>query len=287
MIEAYFTKQIPADCISANRLGQWSEEQKEQVISNTNMRFWLTGSAILSVLIALFYVILKTFGASPGNLLVMVGLLGVCLLFAGMRALGLFLLRRRLLSDSFTSCDGRIVFQHYFGLTEGGPGKNYYPFDDSGKILKRRSFFGMSWNLPPGRYRFYSLSKDGLLFSAEPLSSYAVYERDLLDTIAESFHFTLAELENYRVLAQSGEILTSDGEYMEVYFSDDIDMTTDRAFEMRVGALKFTHQNQETTCLLRGLIYRAYYKVGESDSILDSRQESRLKLLAIEPIGVK
>ena len=286
MIEAFFKKQIPAESISANRMGEWSKDQQQQVYFNTTARTWVIGSVFLCGLIALFYVILKAFGASSANLLVLVALLGAALLFAGMRILGLTLLRRRMLADSFSSCDGRIVYQQIIGLNEGSLAKAYHPVDDNGKIIKNSPLFGMSWNLPPGRYRFYHLSKAAMLFSAEPLSGYGEYELSLLETIAECFHFTLTELENYRSLAQAGRILVTEGEYKEIYLTVDSDSHDHELFEIQIGAVTFDYHAQDTGCILRELKYRAYYQVEESGGILKNVLKSQPKLLALEPVGL-
>lgn len=286
MIEAFFNKVIPAESISANRLGQWSDAQREQVLVNTTARIWVIGSAILAALMVLFSVVLKTLGASPSNLLMMAALLGAALLFAVMRILGLTLLRRRMLGDSFSSCDGRIVYQQIIGLNEGGAGKAYYPVGENGKIIKHSPLFGMRWKLPPGRYRFYHLSKAAMLFSAEPLSGYGEYELSLLETIAECFHFTLTELENYRSLAQAGRILVTEGEYKEIYLTVDSDSHDHELFEIQIGAVTFDCHAQDTGCILRELKYRAYYQVEESGGILKNVLKSQTKLLALEPVGL-
>jgi hypothetical protein len=250
--------------IEANQQGQKSEQQVKEIKAGVNPGIWLYGGLGVLGLGGCFYLVLSTLGGGE-----VVGIFGLLLalvgLFAALRGLATWNLRRKLLAEALQSADGTLTFQATGGLNVTA--HSYLAATHDGRQLHPLGLAGLNPQLPPGDYRFYYLNTRNWLLAAAPLSSEAELRANLNAVLASALAY---DLETFRAQARDGQLRTAEGlpklETDQISAHSETEMEQTR-FYCTLGALKFEISSTLYAAIIPGLPYRAYFHSGETGEL--------------------
>jgi hypothetical protein len=251
------------ESIEANKQGKKSEKQIKEIKEAVNPATWLWGGLAVVGLGGCFYLVLATLAGGGGGVIdIFVWILGLAGLFAFLRGLTIWNLRRKLFSEPIQSADGTIKFGGQDALTALVTSDHYSAQTYEEKKLHPLGLAGVNPKLPPGDYRFYFLNTRGWLLAAEPLFDETEMRTTVNDLLASALGYDQAFLENCRMEANLGQMKTFEGlPNLEVHEG----IGTGENYEppdyyCTLGNAKFQVSGQLQAFIYDGLPYRAYYR---------------------------
>ena len=240
--------------IAINRAGRLTEEQQALLKADTNPFIWLTMAGVLLLIGAMFGALFSS-PESDGSLRALIlGIVGLCLLFSIWRGTRLLIIRSKLLSNELLAETGTVSIKKLDALDQ----LRYSPETDAGLRLYPGGLAGLSANLPPGRYRFYYLPTQRWLLSAEPISSLEELTRNYNEILARFFKYSQEDLAIYREMARTGQVLIVDGPLSFPFTGD----TTEERFlpvPLKIGSITFLVEPEIPAIALSGVPHRIYY----------------------------
>ncbi len=251
--------------IAINRAGRLTEEQQALLKADTNPFIWLTMAGVLLLIGAMFGALFSS-PESDGSLRALIlGIVGLCLLFSIWRGTRLLIIRSKLLSNELLAETGTVSIKKLDALDQ----LRYSPETDAGLRLYPGGLAGLSANLPPGRYRFYYLPTQRWLLSAEPLSSLEELTRNYNEILARFFKYSPEDLVKYREMVRTGQLLVADGQFSLVIKPHLTEVPEEfLPDEVLVGNTTFFVDHEIPGIILSGLSHRFYYSPTPSDGSL-------------------
>jgi hypothetical protein len=262
------------ETIALNRAGKLTDAQQKKLSADTNPNIWLIMSGFLGLVGALFYALLSSPESDLNLRYIILGIVGFCLLITAWRGTRLLLMRRKLLSDQLLSETGTVSFKKLDAFDR----LRYSPETDGALRLYPGGLAGLSANLPPGRFRFYYLPTQHWLLSAEPISSLEELTRNYNEILARFFKYSQEDLDKYRELARTGQVLVADGPLSFPIHTVDRD-SSHLPVPLKIGSITFFVDPGIPGIALSGLPHRIYYYPPD-DSFLGGVNKPRL--LAVE-----
>jgi uncharacterized MnhB-related membrane protein len=242
------------EAIAINRTGRLTANQRKLLSADSNPKIWLIMSGFLGLVGALFYALLSSPESDVNFRNLVLGIVGLCLLFSVWRGTRLLMMRYKLLSDQLLSETGTVSCKKLDALDR----MRYSPETDGGLRLYPGGLAGLSANLPPGRFRFYFLSTQRWLLSAEPISSLEELTRNYNEILARFFKYSQEDLAIYREMARTGQVLIVDGPLSFPFTGD----TTEERFlpvPLKIGSITFLVEPEIPAIALSGVPHRIYY----------------------------
>jgi hypothetical protein len=259
------------ETIALNRTGKLTDAQQKELSADTNPKIWLILSGFLGLVGALFYALLSSPESDVNFRNLVLGIVGLCLLFSVWRGTRLLLMRYKLLSDQLLSETGTVSCKKLDALDR----MRYSPETDGGLRLYPGGLAGLSANLPPGRFRFYFLSTQRWLLSAEPISSLEELTQSYNEILARFFKYSQEDLAIYREMARTGQVLIVDGPLSFPFTGD----TTEERFlpvPLKIGSITFLVEPEIPAIALSKVPHRIYYyPIPPDGSLLGGVNEPR------------
>jgi hypothetical protein len=255
------------ETIAVNKRGEKTKKQIKDMKKSDNPMLWVMVGLLLFGLYALLAALNPNLWNSAWWIVPVMEFIPVIRIFAFWKA------RQKLLNDAVISDTGVIVYD---------PAEKSYVIElDNGKS-------GLYKNLPPGRYRFYHLTRDDWGLSDEPLSTEAEMRSNLNDTLASVFGYNREHLEYCRRRAGAGGLKTAEG--LLTINTTSIDDGPNIPDSFTVGKVTFAlPQPDGGYALLENIPYRVYYREPEEEETLlkqiaDLVQSRKMTFEAIEVI---
>lgn len=266
-------KLFDTDSIQANKQGKKSERQIKEIKEAVNPATWLWGGFAVLGLGGCFYLVLATLAGGGGGVIdIFVWILGLAGLFAFLRGLTIWNLRRKLLSEPIQAEDGTVKFIVQGDLASLVESDHYSAETFNGKKLHPIGLAGVNPKLPPGDYRFYFMKTRNWLLASEPLFDEAELRTTVNDLLASAFGYDQAFLENCRTQAGLGQLKTVEGlpklETKQIgSLNTDVDQlsgieTDSWEYYVTLGETKFQVSGPVYEFIYEDLPYRGYYQPG-------------------------
>jgi hypothetical protein len=245
------------ETIAVNKRGEKTKKQIRSMKVTTSPWLWWVPGLLLFGLFALVGAI------NPGLWKSAWWLLPVLEFIPFIRGYAFWKARRKLLSDKVISFTGTIAYS---------PSAGYVAKADDVNI----AYSLPTWNMPPGKYRFYHLEKDGWSLSVEPLSSEAEMRSNLNDALVSAFGYSREHLEYCRRRAAAAALKTAEGLLKIQKTSDEYNNITIESFT--VGEVTFGFPKTGGGALLENIPYRVYYRESEEEETLLKQVAKLVKL---------
>lgn len=236
------------ETIAVNKRGEKTKKQIKSMKLTTSPWLWWIPGLLLFGLFALVGAI------NPGLWKSAWWVLPVLEFIPFIRGYAFWKARRKLLNDKVVSATGTLTYKSSAGV--------YVAETDDGKTVSTL----LTRNLPPGKYRFYYLEKDGWWLSVEPLSSEAEFRANLNDTLTSAFGYDSYHLEHCRSQAGMGTLKTAEGLLKIQQTSDEYNNITLESFT--VGGVTFDISRKGCGALLENIPYRVYYREDEEQGLV-------------------
>jgi hypothetical protein len=267
--EANMMEMFDFNSIEANKQGKKSEKQVKLIQETVNPGIWLVGGLIILVLGGCFYLVLTSLGGG-GVVSIFGALLALVGVFAALRGLTTWNLRRKLLSEAVQTADGTITYKMQDALAQLVETDHFVAETYDGKKLHPQGLAGVNPRMPPGNYRFYFLNTRNWLLEAEPLSSEDEMRNNLNDLLATAFGYDQAYLENCRQEVREGKLKTVESlpklEVSDASATDADEMAT-QEYYCTLGDVKFQISSRGYDAFLENIPYRAYFRDGEAGAL--------------------
>lgn len=247
--------------IEVNKRGQKSEQQIKEIKDAVPPGLWLYVGLGVLVFGGCFSTMMSAMGG--GSVVSIFGwIIAAAGLFAALRGLTNWNLRRKLLADKVQSAEGMVEF---VPPTITDPGR-FIATTTEGRKLHPLGLAGAGHALPPGNYRFYFLDTRSWLLGVEPLSSAEEMKNNMNGILAVVFGFDEDYLKDCRRQAGEGALKTVEGlpkldSYNRTPIGDN-DLLTEEYY-CTLGDVKFDISNTAVSAILPNIPHRAYYREGE------------------------
>jgi hypothetical protein len=250
--EAGMKKLFDTQSIEANKRGKKSEQQIQQIKEAVKPGLWLYAGLGILVFGGAFGALASSAGSSAAG--VFSWIIALSGIFAALRGLTTWNLRRKLLADKVQSAEGTVVFTG-----------SYKAETVEEKTLHPLGLAGVAPGFPPGDYRFYFLNTRNWLLSAEPLSTEDEMRNGLNQALAVSLGYEAADLDDFRARAQRGELKMLQGIPALDYnvISGRENEGTRFEYFCTMNGVKFPISGELNAAILNDISYRAYHREGE------------------------
>ena len=251
--------------IEANKQGKKSEKQIKEIKEAVNPGIWLYGGLGVLLLGGCGYAAIASMQA--GGALNALGLvLAAVGLFATLRGLTTWNLRRKLLKAQVQAGEGTVTFKVQTGLNEVIDVDRYISQTNDGKRLHPVGLAGVDRKLPPGNYRFYYLEPRSWLLEPEPLSTEEEMRFNMNDVLATAQGYDLTFLENCRQEARAGRLKTVEMKPKLDSHEETIPTTNTRtqSYSCTLGDIQFPMSNKLAYALIEAIPHRFYSREGEN-----------------------
>jgi hypothetical protein len=232
-------KQFDFETIAVNKRGEKTKKQIRSMKVTTSPWLWWVPGLLIFGLFALVGAINPGVWKSAWWVLLVVEFIPFIRGYAFWKA------RRKLLKDKVISFTGTIAYS---------PSAGYVAKADDVII----AYSLPTGNMPPGKYRFYHLEKDGWSLSVEPLSSEAEFRANLNDALVSAFGYSQEHLEYCRRRAGAAALKTAEGLLKIQKTSDEFNNTTIES--LIVGEVMFGFPKTGGDALIENIPYRVYYR---------------------------
>jgi hypothetical protein len=264
MMEIFDTKSI-----EANKQGKKSEQQIKEIKEAVNPGVWLYGGLGILVFGGCFYAMVTSMdsGGAIGAFAVILAAVGV---FAALRGLSIWNLRRKLLAEPVQTGEGTVFFKKQEGLGQITDLDKYVAETTDGKKLNPIGLAGVSAALPPGDYRFFYLKTRNWLLGVEPLFTEDELRNNLNELLADIFGYDKSFLEDCRKQAREGRLKVAEGlpkfsTFKRTPINED-DIVTEEVY-CTIGDYKIQVSSRAAAAILSNIPHRIYHHADEGQSM--------------------
>jgi len=255
---------IDLSSIESNKQGRKSEKQIKEIKDAVNPVVWLYGGLGVLLLGGCSYTAMSQMAGGGNSALSFLGILLAAIgLFAALRGLTQWNLRRKLLKEPILASEGTVSFKMKNVVAQLIEADHYSAETKDGKVLHPIGLAGVNPTLPPGNYRFYYLNTRNWLLASEPLFDEAGMRANINALLAAVIGFDQAKLEECRAQAKLGQISSVEGvphtEYREPILIIPNELQT-RRWYCNLGDNKFEISDQAKLAIFESLPHRAYFQ---------------------------
>jgi len=256
--------------IEANKQGQKSENQIKEIKEAVNPGVWLYGGLGILVFGGCFYAMVTSMD-SGGAIGVFALILGAVGIFAALRGLTIWNLRRKLLSEPIQTGEGTVIFKKQEGLSQLTDVDKYVAETTDGRKLNPIGLAGVSATFPPGDYRFFYLNARSWLLGVEPLFTENEMRNNLNELLADIFGYNKSFLEDCRKQAREGRLKVAEGlpkfdTFKRTPINED-DIVTEEVY-CTIGDYKIQVSSRAAAAILANIPHRIYYGAEENSAMV-------------------